>query len=259
MSDQADGGGSGALAADRAARLLAAVLDRSPHTPPQLAEALGAELTAVRSLLDALERHGLISADAEHDSVRPGPAILRFARAGIARATLVDVAQASLRRLAEETGETANLIVPRPDGNESVEQVDGSHLLGVTNWIGRPLRQHCSAAGKVFLAFGVAELGPGELEPLTPRTITDPQRLAAELETVREQGYATIVDELELGLSAVAAPIRDSRGTVIAALSASGASLRLAPQRLALIGRVTREQAVAVSARLGYEAADGWR
>ena len=257
MTEAVAGGDAGALAVDRAARLLAIVLDRSPWTPKELAAALGAELTAVQPMLDSLERHGLIAADAEHGSVRPGPTALRFARSGMGRANLVELAHPSLRRLADETGETANLIVPRPDGNESVEQIDGSHLLGVTNWIGRPLAHHCTAAGKVFLAFGAAELPAGKIERLTPETITDPGRLRAELETVREQEYATIVDELETGLSAVAAPIRDHAGTVVAALSVSGASLRLAPARLALIGRVAREQAATVSARLGFEAPPG--
>jgi IclR family transcriptional regulator, acetate operon repressor len=257
MTEAVAGADAGALAADRAARLLAIVLDRSPWTPHDLAEALDAQPAAVGSLLNALERHGLITADAELGSVRPGPTALRFARSGIGQANLVELAHPSLRRLADETGETANLIVPRPDGNESVQQIDGSHLLGVTNWIGRPLANHCTAAGKVFLAFGAAELPAGGLERLTPETITDPERLRAELETVREQEYATIVDELETGLSAVAAPIRDSAGTVVAALSVSGASLRLAPQRLALIGRVAHEQAADVSARLGFEAPPG--
>jgi len=241
--------------ADRVARLLATVLDRSPWTPQELAETLGAGLPELTPMLDALERHGLI--DTERGSVAPGPAALRFARSGVGDANLVQQAHPSLRRLAEETGETANLIVPLALGNESVAQIDGSHLLGVMNWIGRPLAQHCTAAGKVFLAFGVAALPVGELERLTPETITDPERLRRELEAVREDGYATIVDELETGLSAAAAPIRDRGGTVVAALSASGASLRLPRPRLALVGRVAREQAEKISARLGYEVRNG--
>ena len=106
----------------------------------------------------------------------------------------------------------------------------------------------------MFLAFGAAELPDGELEQLTPATVTDRERLRRELEAIRDQGYATIVDELEPGLSAVAAPVRDRGGTVIAALTASGASLRLAPQRLRLLGRVALEQAHALSTRLGHDA-----
>jgi DNA-binding IclR family transcriptional regulator len=77
------------------------------------------------------------------------------------------------------------------------------------------------------------------------------------LETVREEGYATIVDELEDGLAAVAAPVRDRDGAVIAALAVSGATLRLPPARLRLLGRVALEQARALSRRLGYGSGSG--
>jgi DNA-binding IclR family transcriptional regulator len=227
--------------ADQTARLLAAVLDRSPRAIDELTALVG---TDAGPLVAALERHGLLASDGA--GVRPGPAIRGD--------DLATAAEPSLRRLAEESGETANLIVPRPGATEAIAQVDGRHLLGATNWLGRELGLHCTAAGKVFLAFGAAALPDGELDSLTPATVTDRARLARELEAVRDQGYATLVDELEPGLSAVAAPVRDRGGAVVAALSASGASLRLAPQRLRLLGRVALEQAHALSTRLGYDA-----
>jgi IclR family transcriptional regulator, acetate operon repressor len=239
---------------DHAAHLLALVLERSPRNVTELADAAGLEPVEVSPLLSTLARHDLVSFDTEHSGVRPGTAALRFARSGVGREDLVELAQPSMRRLANESGETANLIVARPAGTEAIAQVDGSHLLGATNWLGRELGLHCTAAGKVFLAFGAAELPSGELEQVTANTITDRDRLGRELEAIRDQGYATIVDELELGLSAVAAPVRDRGGTVIAALTASGASLRLAPQRLRLLGRVALEQAHALSNRLGHDA-----
>jgi IclR family transcriptional regulator, acetate operon repressor len=241
-------------AADQTARLLAAVLERSPRTLTELAEAVGVPAVELGPLVDALQRYDLISWDGSVGGVRPGTAALRFARSGVGRSDLVELAQPRMRRLADESGETANLIVPRPAGTEAIAQVDGRHLLGATNWIGRELGLHCTAAGKVFLAFGVAELPDGPLEQFTPATVTDRARLDRELEAIRDQGYATLVDELEPGLSAVGAPVRDRGGTVVASLTASGASLRLAPQRLRLLGRVALEQAHALSTRLGHEA-----
>jgi DNA-binding IclR family transcriptional regulator len=239
--------------AESAARVLAAVLERSPRTLTELADASGIEPVGLPPLLRALERHGLVSWDAHRAGVRPGAAALRFARSGAGNEDLVELAQPSLRRLAQESGETANLFVPLPTGTDAIAQVDGRHLLGASNWMGRELGLHCTAAGKVFVAFGAAELPGGELPRLTPATICDRGRLERELEAVRDQGYATIVDELEPGLSAVAAPVRDRGGEVVAALTASGPSLRLAPQRLRLLGRVTLEQAHALSTRLGHQ------
>jgi IclR family transcriptional regulator, acetate operon repressor len=112
---------------------------------------------------------------------------------------------------------------------------------------------HCSAAGKVFLAFGASTLPPGALERRTERTLTDRPMLERELEAVRRQGFATIVDELELGLAAVAAPVRDGRDDVVAALSIAGPTARLGDARLGLLGRVAIEQAHTVSVQLGYE------
>ena len=239
--------------ADHAARLLAAVFERSPRTITELAEIIGIPAIEVAPLLEALERHNLATRDST-GAVRPGTTALRFARSGIGREDLVELAQPSMRRLADESGETVNLILPRPAGTEAIAQVDGRHLLGSTNWIGRELGLHCTAAGKVFLAFGVAQLPAGELAPLTPATVIDREQLDRELEQIREQGFGVIVDELEPGLSAVGAPIRDRGGEVIAALTAAGASLRLGPQRLRVLGRVALEQAHVVSTRLGHDA-----
>jgi DNA-binding IclR family transcriptional regulator len=217
------------------------VLEQSPRTLTELADVVGVPAVDIAPLLAALERHDLLAWDADRSGVRPGTAALRFARSGVGREDLVELAQPSMRRLAEESGETANLILPRPAGTEAISQVDGRHLLGATNWIGRELGLHCTAAGKVFLAFGAAELPEGELQQITPATVTHRDRLGRELEAMSS-------------LSAVAAPVRDRGGAVIAALTASGASLRLAPQRLRLLGRVALEQAHALSTRLGYDA-----
>jgi DNA-binding IclR family transcriptional regulator len=240
------------LAAERAARLLALVLERSPRTLTELADALAVAATDLAPIVAALERSELVAWDAERSGLGPGSAELHFARSGAGREDLVELAQPSMHRLAQESGETTNLFVPGPAATEAIAQIDGGHLLGATNWIGRELPLHCTAAGKVFLAFGVAELGDGPLQRLTPATIVDRERIAREQEAIRDRGYATIVDELEPGLSAVAAPVCDRGGNVIAALTASGASLRLAPQRLRLLGRVALEQAHALSTRLGH-------
>ena len=238
--------------ADHVAALLAVLLERSPRTLTELGDEVGLAAVDLPPLIAALERHQLVAWDADRTGLRPGAAALRFARSGVGREDLAELAQPSLRRLAQESGETANLIVPRPAGTEAISQIDGRHLLGATNWVGRELGLHCTAAGKVFLAFGAAELPAGELEQVTPATVTDRDRLGRELAAIRDLGYGTIVDELEPGLSAVAAPVRDRGGAVIAALAASGASLRLAPQRLRLLGRVTLEQAHLLSTRLGH-------
>ena len=240
--------------ADCTARLLALVLARAPRTADDLRAALGLVEPEFGPLLAALERHGLVARDAASGRIRPGPAALRFARAEVARGDLVEHATASMRRLADESGETVNLMVPTPGGTEAIAQQDGRHLLGATNWLGRDIPDHASAAGKIFLAHGVSEIAP-RLQRMTDRTMVDRATLEADLEAVRRRGYATLVDELEPGLSVVAAPVFDAGGVVVAALAVSGPTARLPGHRLALLGRVAIEQAHAVSERLGYRGA----
>src|SRR3954451_2875039 len=237
---------------ERAARLLTLVLERAPRTEQDLRAELDLVDPKLAPLVDALERHGLLQRD--DGRLRPGPAALRFARAEIVRGELVEHARPSLRRLAEGSGETVNLLVPNAGGTEAIAQEDGRHLLGTTSWLGRDVPDHASGAGKVFLAYGAAAIAP-RLPRLTDHTIVDRTLLEAELRGVREHGYATLVDELEPGLSVVAAPVFDAGGAVVAALAVSGPTARLPAHRLALLGRVAIEQAHAVSQRLGYRGA----
>jgi len=239
--------------ADRTAHVLALVLERAPRTAAELAEAVGVPAPDVEPALAALARHGLVQRDSA-GRLRPGPGALRFARSGVGRADLLEHAGPSMRRLADESGETVNLMVPTAGGTEAIAQEDGRHLLGATSWIGRDVPDHASAAGKVFLAHGVSEVRP-RLEKLTPRTLVDRPALEEDLAAVRERGYATLVDELEPGLSVVAAPVLDAGGGVVAALTVSGPTTRLPPHRLALLGNLAIEQAQAVSERLGHRAA----
>jgi IclR family acetate operon transcriptional repressor len=236
---------------ERAAQLLLAVLTRSPRTVAALGDDLSLGADELHASLGVLTRHGLVTVDERAATVSPGRATLRFARSGKGRDDLMELAAPRLRRLATETGETANLIVPRPAGTEAITQADGSHMLGTSNWIGRPLGLHCTAAGKVFLAHRVLTLADGSLEASTPQTITNREALQDDLDSVLERGYALLVDELEPGLSAVAAPVREADDQIIAALCVSGATLRLPRQRLDLLGRLCAEQSDILSAALG--------
>jgi IclR family acetate operon transcriptional repressor len=226
-------------AADRTARLLALVIERSPRTLSELIAAGDSTEADVQLSLAALERHGLIEWDAARRTARFAHAIRR---------DLAELAEPAMRRLAAESGETVNLMVRSPHGAEAIAQVDGKHVLGVSSWIGREVPDHCSAAGKVFLAYGDVPRGP--LARLTARTIVHPDELKRDLEQARANGYATIVDELEMGLAAVAAPLRGGDGAVVGALSVAGPTARLGPSRLAVVGRLAVEQADAVSAAL---------
>jgi IclR family acetate operon transcriptional repressor len=241
---------TGTQAVDRAASLLLAVLE-SPRPVPfaELAAVTELPKSTASRLLTSLERHGLVRRGPD-SAVRPGPVLTRFAGSGRANA-LLRVAQPHLERLGEVCGETINLAVPGVGAVEQIAQVDSRFLLGATNWVGRSVPFHCSALGKVFLAHGVAQIPKGRLERRTDRTLVTREALDLELAKVRRQGYAVADSELEPGLVAVASPIYGPDGTVVAALSVTGPSVRLTGDRVPGVGRLLVEESRAIARALG--------
>jgi IclR family acetate operon transcriptional repressor len=250
----ADGPAPGTTAIDRGAELLVRVLESDePVALTELASASGIPKSTASRLVSALERRGLVEQDGERGRLRPGPAILRVAERGLLERSLVQLARPSLDALAQASGETINLAVPAQLGVEHIAQVDSAHFLGTGQWVGRSVDYHCTANGKLFMAFGRATMTARPLPPLTPKTITDPARLRTELEEVREAQFATAIDELELGLAAIAAPVRGAGGEVVAALSITGPTTRMTTARIAELEPILIAEATQLSRRLGND------
>jgi IclR family transcriptional regulator, acetate operon repressor len=255
VSTEAAFGASGTTAIDRGADLLVRVLEsEEPMAVTELASAAGLPKSTTSRLLSALERRGLVEQDGERGRLRPGPAILRVAERGMLERNLVEMARPALLALSERSGETINLAVPGTAGVEHLLQADGRHFLGAGQWVGRTVDFHCSANGKVFLAFGraLAPAGASALTAFAPGTITDPAVLRAELERVRVDRFAVAVDELETGLAAIAVPVRGASGEVVAALSVTGPTVRMGPARITELCQALVEESERLSARLGY-------
>jgi IclR family transcriptional regulator, acetate operon repressor len=223
---------NGTQAIDRAAQLLVRVVESAqPPSVGELATRAGLPKSTTSRLVSALERQGLVQRLGERGRLRPGPVLLRFASRDSA-ATLVELAQPSLRRLADASGETINVAVPGPDGVEHLAQEDTAHYVGVTDWVGRSVPFEHAANGKCFLAWST---------PLRP-----------DYAPTRARGYATSIDELEVGLTALAAPVLDTTGVARAALSISGPTARLTSDRVAQLAPVLVDEAHALAERLGY-------
>jgi IclR family transcriptional regulator, acetate operon repressor len=228
-------GSPGTQTIDRAAQLLTLVLEaEEPRGLTELAGDAALPKSTASRLLGALERQGLIQQRGRRGSFEPGPVLRRYAHRG----QLVELAQPHLEVLSQASGETINLAVPGPLGVEHLAQVESRHFLGTGQWVGRRVPYDCTAVGKVFLAFGTA-------------TIDDAERLAEEIERVRRDGCATAIDELEVGLSSLAAPV----GNGMAALSISGPTLRLDAQLMADLRPTLIHEAQALGHDMGVHAA----
>lgn len=227
---------TGAQAIERASTLLLHIMEAErPPLLTQLATEHELAKSTTSRILSALERQGLVARDAAGAFI-PGAALTRFARNRAGDFDFVPQYRPLLERLASVTGETANLAVAASDAVQLLDQVDGQYLLGTRNWVGTAVPFHCSALGKVLLAFGVADIPPGRLERRTSKTIATRAELVAELDQVKRRGFAVIRDELEEGLTAIAAPLRDPDGHVIASVSITGPTARITTARTPALG-----------------------
>ena len=134
---------------------------------------------------------------------------------------------------------------------QQIAQVDSRYMIGGTNWVGLAVPLHCSALGKVLLAFGAATMPCEPFEARTARTITTRAALEAELVTVRLSGFAVTEEELEPGLVAVAAPVFAGGLSAIAAISVSAPAARLTSDLIPATAAKCVRVADALSAMLG--------
>jgi IclR family transcriptional regulator, acetate operon repressor len=136
-----------------------------------------------------------------------------------------------------------------------IAQVDSRYVVGATNWVGVDVPSHCTAAGKVLVAFRALELASGDLERRTAHSAVDRAHLDHVLVEVRRRGWAVSMDELEIGLAAVAAPLHAVDGAVVAAIAVSGPTSRINDRGITALGDLLVAETRRLSAHLGHNPA----
>lgn len=198
--------------------------ERPALTVTEIAEATGLTRAAARRFLLTLVELGYVATDGRYYELTPR--VLELGYAFLSGLSFPEVALPRVERLVSEVGEASEAAIL--DGHEIVYvvRVPGPALMTIAVNVGARMPAYATALGRVLLAGlpddRVAEL-LDEVEPkaLLPRTITDRGELRAEIRRVREQGYALVDQELEEGLVAIAAPVHDRTGRVVAALNLS--------------------------------------
>ena len=252
---------------DRALTILKLLAADGELGVTEIAGLLGVHKSTASRLLATLETHGLAEQLPDRGRYRLGVGVLRLAGATRSRLDIVRESRPVTAPLAADIGETVNIVILSGTETLYLDQVAGPSALQIHNWIGRRNPVHATANGRVLLAhasateaeaiLGAALTPSGRLRAITANTITDRGALQASLALVRRDGYAVAIDELEIGLTAVAAPVRGVDGSVIASLSISGPSFRLEATRMPRAVNAVRTAAAAVSARMGYLAPSG--
>lgn len=240
----------------RASMLLKAFNTGAPELGvTELSQKVNLHKSTVSRLLATLEHEGLVERVPQSDKYRLGFDFVRLAAHVTHFSDIRSLARSVMTKLVEESRETVHLAVL--DGYEviNVEQMSGPHRVS-DNWVGRRTPLHCVANGKALLAFQptdeIKHVLAGHLPRFTDQTITDPDKLRDELTGVRERGYAIAIGEIEQGLNGVAAPVRNGTGATIAAVSISGPSYRVTPDRIPVLGALLVGAAGTISTRLGF-------
>src|SRR4051812_34524686 len=255
VSDTEAGAGASVQSVDRALTILEMLARDGEAGVTEIAAFLGVHKSTAFRLLATLEAHRLVEQDGERGRYRLGVGNLRLAGATTARLDLVTESRPVCRQLAADTGETVNITVRAETSALYLDQVAGSSALQSHNWVGQHIPLHATSNGKVLLSeLSEKDLKKAlrELPRFTDQTVTKRARLLKELVDVREAGYAVAVDELEVGLTAAAAPIRSAHGDIIASMSISGPTFRLTQDKLDETVPMLVAAATEVSHRLGW-------
>ena len=218
---------------------------------------LGYSKSTVHNLLTTLKSRGYVELDTETKRYSLGVKLLTLSQSIRANVEIRDVAAPLLRQLGQLSGEAVYLTILHDDHSVYIYAIEPSGRLANRSVIGLQVPLHCTAVGKARMAF----LSEEEIDRIVKRvglprftanTITDPVQLKAELELIRQRGYAVDREEHEVAIRCVGAPIRDETGAVIASCSVSGPTGRMTDECIAELAPEVMRVADAISRRLGY-------
>ena len=222
----------------------------------EISRRVGLHKSTTFRLLSTLIAEGLVAQNPATGQYRLGIGLVELAGRVQVFTGIRQAARRYIQALAQEQGGTVNLAVLEGGMSLNLEQaVPRGYLVNNYGWVGRRTPLHATSTGKVLLSglthpeFAATIELP--LESFTPNTITDPEVLQDELLNIGIAGYAIGHEEYEIGLNAVAAPIRNSKGSVVAALSVSGPAYRLLPENFETVAQAVIRTASQISAELG--------
>jgi IclR family acetate operon transcriptional repressor len=232
------------------------VLDAFLDTPDlgtnEIARRTGINASTVSRILATLAEGRLVSFNEETGRYRLGSRLMVYGNLVHSRLDMRQALRPLLVILAKRTAETTTLSAPSSPDAVTIDFVQAPGSVVSVAELGRASVAHATAAGKVGLAFGAAELPTGRLVRFTDRTLTDRAQLEAELDEVRRQGFATAVKEREPDLNAIAAPVFGPAGRLAAIVGVQGPASRFDSGAMADAVPELRAISMAMSHALGW-------
>lgn len=243
----------------RALDILSCFTDEQPEVRvTDVAHRLNLTQSNVSRLLNTMVSLDYVEKDEVSGFYRLGPKIISLGSIALNNYEIRKQALPELYELENKLGLGANLAILNQKSMFYLAHVDSHHSPRMYTMNGRSMPLHCTAIGKVLLAFMSDEereeiISAEQLPKYTAHTLTEKNRLLRELEQIRNNGYATEIEELALGRACIAAPVRNRRGDVIAGISISGAlsQIRLEEREQTLRAMII-EVTDRVSMKMGY-------
>ncbi len=228
---------------------------RLSWTLTDLSEHLGLPKSTLHRFLCSLDAHGILRQDEESKQWHLGYRLFVWGHLAEQSTALHQIVKPVMRELVAQTGETALLTVYQPREVICVEKVESSHSVRLALDVGTRRPPHAGASSKVLMAYLPDEeieniVRDRGLPRLCANTITDEGELEAELDRIREQGYAQSIEETDQGAWGVATPIRDWDGEVIAAIGLAGPSSRFGEELARRYVSCCEEAAIRISSAL---------
>ncbi|MEP1209645.1 MAG: IclR family transcriptional regulator [Rhizobiaceae bacterium] len=203
-----------------------------PLSPTEINNHVGLPKQSIHRLCQTLVDEGFLIREVSGKKLEAAPRTLRMAR-GLTTSRHLNIARHQvLMSISAQTRETVNFVVPELDGMTYLDRVETDWIFRIELPIGSRVPFHCTASGKCYLASLDAKhfshlANAIHFEPRTPTTITSKERLNAEVQEVRERGYAIDNEELFKDMCALAVPVNDADGNFLAALAYHGPTQRL--------------------------------
>jgi IclR family KDG regulon transcriptional repressor len=243
-------------AVERALQILECFDDRHPERGvSEISEKIGLHKATTHRILTTLMNYGYIERAADGQKYRLG---LRLSELGFKVVRRMDLRKEALpliQQLLDQLGETCDLSIYDHGRVFYLDVLQSRHAVTVSATPGQRLPIHCTASGKLFLAYLPAEVADqalaGKLTSYTPKTITSLEQLHQQMEGIRQQGYSVDDQEFEIGLWAVSAPVLNQRDEILAAVSVLSPTSRITPERSQEIIRALTETTRLISRRFG--------
>jgi IclR family transcriptional regulator, KDG regulon repressor len=233
------------------------ILEKMANAPEgigitDLADEFAIDKGSISRLMQTLANYGFAEKDERTRKYILGPQIVRLSRAVLTHMPLRETAKPYLQKLVDLTGECAHLAILAKGEALYIDQAESPSALRVPTEIGTLAPLHCTALGKILLAFAGAPISEN-LQSYTFRTITDHSTIQHHIDQVKNLGYAMDDEEYNPGVRCIAVPVFDYRDRCVAAIGISGPTSRLPLENIANVVKTVQEIGQTLSARLSFK------